>query len=60
MFSYSALISLLEGECMGAVTSHAELLSDVGKNFLGISFLTFGMHMLLYSYLFGNWLFWGG
>lgn len=34
-----------------------KLLTDVGKNFLSISFLTFGTHMPMYSYLFENLLF---
>lgn len=37
-----------------------KLLADVGKNFLSISFLTFGAHMPMYSYLFENLLSWGG
>lgn len=36
-----------------------KLLTDVGKNFFSISFLTFGTHMLVYSDLFENLLFWG-
>lgn len=35
------------------------LFTDVGKNFLRISFLTFGTHMPMYSYLFENLLFFG-
>lgn len=37
-----------------------KLLTDVGKNFLSISFLTFGTHMPMYSYLFENLLFFAG
>ena len=35
-------------------------LADVRKNSLSISFLTFGTHMPMYSYLFENLLFWCG
>lgn len=37
-----------------------KLLTDVGKNFLSISFLKFGTHMPMYSYLFENLLFFAG
>lgn len=37
-----------------------KLLTDGGKNFLSISFLTFGTHMPMYSYLFENLLFFAG